>query len=61
MLFFKLEIELGNDEMKGPRDLAQALRNVAYLVEESDPLCAVIRDRNGNTVGEFHYQYRGLK
>ncbi len=61
MLYFKLEIEMGNEAMQGNRDIAQALRNVAYLVEESDPLCAEIRDRNGNTVGEFHYKYKADK
>jgi len=57
MLFFKLEIEMGNDAMNGPDDLARALRRVAEQIEEQDPMCFEIRDVNGNTVGEFHYKY----
>lgn len=54
---FTLEIELGNDVMQSPADVARALEDVAKTLtatglmaihEEGD-----VRDWNGNTVGEW--------
>lgn len=58
---FELEIELGNDAMKTPRNVGRALKEVAAkLTREgfgqkcANGTCAEsIRDINGNTVGYF--------
>lgn len=52
---FTLTIELGNDAMQAPEDVARALRRVAVDVErvEFTPLPVHVRDANGNTVGRW--------
>lgn len=55
---FQLTIRLGNDTMQTARDLAEALRDAAQIVESyynglsKDGLHS-IRDVNGNTVGQW--------
>ena len=47
MAEFELEITLGNDDMRTPADVADALERVASQGESHQTL----RDGNGNTVG----------
>ena len=64
---FLLEIELGNDAMQTPADLARSLQVVvgelailALEVHRSGPelrlVSSSIRDDNGNTVGSFRFE-----
>ncbi len=54
---FKLEIEMGNDAMQTPMDIAEALRAVAQSLENyhrpwgAETLIDRISDTNGNKVG----------
>lgn len=53
---FRLSIELGNDDMQTPQDLAQALREMAAKIESKDLReegSGKILDDNGNTVGDW--------
>lgn len=56
---FKLNIEMGNDAMQTPRELAEALRELATRVEsiEEDETNAgaKVLDDNGNEVGAWEY------
>ncbi len=49
---FNLKIDLGNDEMSGPEDVARVLRKVADRLM-NDALSGVIMDDNGNKVGSW--------
>jgi len=51
---FTLSIELGNDAMSGPCDVAEALESVASKLRAGQE-SGRIRDTNGNTVGEFEF------
>ena len=55
---FRLTIELGNDAMRTPQDLAIALRKLAntFLSDAEDdmvPTFGTIHDDNGNRVGDY--------
>lgn len=56
---FSLVIELGNDGMQTPADVAAALRKTAGQVgvwaewPNTDEVYTGVRDGNGNTVGEW--------
>lgn len=54
---FTLSIELGNDAMTDPLDVANALREVAGRIEGAFNLTrgddGFVRDENGNTVGRW--------
>lgn len=56
---FTLKIELGNDAMQAPPDVAEALRRTARDVDvwavwpDTDDNYTDIRDENGNTVGSW--------
>lgn len=50
---FKLRIRLGNAAMMNGADVADALRRVADVVQDSGDDSAGIRDLNGNTVGSW--------
>lgn len=54
---FILKIELGNEAMQTPQDIAQALREAAGgldgLVPEATRASGSIRDLNGNRVGKW--------
>lgn len=50
---FTVRITLGNDAMRSPEDIARELRRVADRVEGGAD-GGVVRDANGNTVGEFN-------
>lgn len=53
---FELRIEMGNDAMKYPRDVAFALRRLAdKIADEHDYDSGPIRDNNGNTVGRYGF------
>lgn len=59
---FVLEIELGNDAMQTPEDVAEALCLVARRLREAAALgrhasVGTIRDRNGNDVGTFQRRH----
>jgi hypothetical protein len=61
MTKFKLEIDLGNDEMRTGEHIAQALRNVAVALEElpgrpEPEETTGIYDINGNTVGYWKFE-----
>jgi hypothetical protein len=61
---FKLAINLGEDAMKDPAHVAEALREVATHIEEMIPVGSVsekknIMDDNGNTVGSWTYFNEG--
>lgn len=57
---FTVEINLGNDAMEGPMELAEALRELATRVEDIDLDEAqeegTILDDNGNEVGTWSYE-----
>lgn len=53
---FKLEIELGNDAMQTPMDVAMALTSLADRLTASPPTEGVIRDENGNPVGRWSFE-----
>jgi len=58
---FVLWIELGNDAMQSPADVARALRAVADKLapanwERASQLSSRIGDDNGNKVGEWEVQ-----
>lgn len=67
---FTLTIELGNDAMQRPSDIARALQSGARQLQDIDPddnpitmdewewgaWKRVIRDVNGNNVGEWKVQ-----
>lgn len=52
---FHLEIELGNDAMRRPVDLADALHGIGQKVLKGAREGSV-RDANGNRVGTFHFE-----
>lgn len=49
---FKLLIHMGNAAMSEPRDLAMALRGVAYQLQQGQTN-GVVNDGNGNLVGGY--------
>ena len=54
-----LEIELGNDAMKLPTHVAEALAAVAKQIPHvvmSKGITTKIKDTNGNTVGSWSYK-----
>lgn len=55
---FTLAIELGNERMTSPRDVAEALAVVAKKLASSvdTPVSGQIRDINGNLVGQWRFQ-----
>ena len=53
---FTLEIKLGNDAMQLNEDIAAALHDVAYYVEQHDNSHGIIHDANGNNVGRWGFQ-----
>jgi hypothetical protein len=53
---FTLTIDLGNDAMQTPQDVAEALRGIAEDLDERVgvfPERRGVRDGNGNTVGRY--------
>lgn len=57
-LILKIEIEVGNDAMKRPNELADALQQVSRRVRGAnmkDGEGAKIMDANGNSVGRWGY------
>jgi hypothetical protein len=50
---FTLRIDLGNDAMREPEHIANALHRVAQAIEHSHGAEGIIIDDNGNTVGKF--------
>lgn len=60
---FKLEIELGNDAMRTPGDVAKVLLEMASLLAgEGTPSpfrVGRVLDTNGNVVGEWRFDPRG--
>jgi hypothetical protein len=52
---FKLEIEIGNDAMQTPEDIARALRIVALNLEIKGAYNGLIIDGNGNCSGRFEF------
>jgi len=61
---FKLKIKLGNAAMQTGSDVASALRKAASAVEIDDELAGrggIIRDLNGNTVGDWSVSGGGRK
>lgn len=57
---FNCNIELGNDAMQNPQELAEALRELANRIENIDETTildgAKILDDNGNEVGSWEYE-----
>jgi hypothetical protein len=61
---FRLGIELGNEAMQGPEDVARALHRLAEDLVIGAPMMydrwndggGKIRDENGNTVGTWDYE-----
>lgn len=63
---FLLEIDMGNEAMQGPDDLAHALDRTAKRIASGemalhphDGDTAKIRDANGNTVGSWRLVAEG--
>ena len=53
---FKLTIKLGNAAMQSNEDVADALRETSAKLEANPRATrGTIRDRNGNTVGEWTF------
>jgi len=55
---FRLSLYLGNDAMRNPSDIANALREAAENIEEMTGLWDMsmsqnIKDKNGNVCGRF--------
>lgn len=54
---FMLEIELGNAAMETGRDVADALNNIAYQLQDTtmvlEPTTGKVVDENGNSVGKW--------
>ncbi len=55
---FRLRLDLGNDAMRTPADIARALRETADQIDQSSNLYGIahyqnIRDDNGNTIGQY--------
>lgn len=55
---FTLSIDLGNQAMRTPADVARALRQAAERVEKylGSPVNMVIKDDNGNKVGTWRIE-----
>ena len=53
---FKLKIELGNDAMQTPEDVAEALEGVASRLKNTGRREGAIFDTNGNKVGAYEFQ-----
>lgn len=58
MGFFKLEIDLGNDAMQTPLDIARVLEKVARnlkvpVIAEQEESHQTLYDSNGNAVGAW--------
>jgi hypothetical protein len=51
---FELSIDMGNDAMQYPGDVARALREVADAIDNG-AADGRIRDENGNTVGAWDF------
>lgn len=49
---FKLDITMGNEAMQSGDDVRQALEEVGHKLNLGQE-AGIIRDINGNTVGEF--------
>lgn len=49
---FELKIEMGNELMLNAHDLALALEGVVFRLRDGESI-GLIRDLNGNTVGEW--------
>lgn len=56
MARFLLEIEIGNDAMQSPEDVAEVLRLVGWAANLDGITEAPIRDRNGNVVGKYGFK-----
>ena len=53
---FTLRIEMGNEAMQTPEDVAESLRDVANRLNYgADSRSGKIRDYNGNVVGEWGF------
>ena len=50
---FNLKIEMGNDAMQTPEDVADALETVAAKMKNSGSRSGPIFDLNGNKVGTY--------
>lgn len=56
---FVVEIELGNDDMKLPAHVAEAMAAVVKQIPHVMPIrggSVKIRDKNGNSVGTWGYK-----
>lgn len=57
---FELSIDLGNNAMMSPQDVALALRKLAQRLDDEAPSteesCGNVHDGNGNTVGTWTYE-----
>jgi hypothetical protein len=68
MKIFTLTITLGNDAMRKPSDIAEALRTLADKLNSGDAFdetnyehaYGFLRDINGNRVGEWKIKWRTL-
>lgn len=51
---FELRVDLGNDAMQTPNDVAALLRDAADKLEAgTDSVHGSLKDENGNRVGQF--------
>jgi hypothetical protein len=51
---FRINIELGNDAMSTPEDVAGALEQVAKRLRDG-ARSGIVKDANGATVGDFEF------
>lgn len=55
---FSLSIELGNEAMQDPFDVATALSKLAQDMSAANyPEEGIVRDANGNTVGRYTFSF----
>jgi hypothetical protein len=50
---FVLRIKLGSEAMQSAKDVAGALKRLAYRLEQPEPTSGVVMDANGNRVGSW--------
>jgi hypothetical protein len=56
---FTLTIKLGNDAMRTSRHVAAALNEIAKRLRQAGSVDGLVRDVNGNTVGQYEFVLKG--
>lgn len=56
MAKFTIDITLGNDAMQEPTDVAEALNDIAKMLNEHGFSRGAVIDSNGDRVGRYAYE-----